>query len=196
MHGFMVLHARAGSLLYSHRFSPHYGLDACEQLARDEMRLSAMIFALHLNAASTEATRSGSGAAGLSAYRLGEVTLRFELLCSDQLVLVLFAHAAAGDDAAGFLAAEVARQFEACFGSQLADGATPRGALRRATFAPGLRAALEALPRWILQRMLAIELPPLASAAGDGARSLELRVCGVEALHRRPSTTCLRAWLG
>ena len=28
MHGFMVLHARAGSLLYSHRFSPHYGLDA------------------------------------------------------------------------------------------------------------------------------------------------------------------------
>ena len=39
VHGLLVLDLDTGSLLYSHRLSPRYGLGAaCEQLASDELR--------------------------------------------------------------------------------------------------------------------------------------------------------------
>ena len=48
LHGFLVLHAHTGSLLYSQRFTAGYGLaDRCPA-ACDEMRFSAMLFALSL----------------------------------------------------------------------------------------------------------------------------------------------------
>ena len=105
MHGLLVLHSRSGTLMYSQRFSPNFGLNSCE-IARDELRLGAMLFALHLTAAAV----SGAGescAAGLVAYNLDGVALRFCESATSELLLILFAPVALGTLAADFLASAV-----------------------------------------------------------------------------------------
>ena len=54
LHGVMLLHSRSGELLYSQRCTPKFGLQASEQLARDDLRLGAMLFALVIVAFQTE----------------------------------------------------------------------------------------------------------------------------------------------
>ena len=116
LHGLLVLNARSGNLVYSQRFSPAFGLSTFEQLG-DELRLGAMLFALHLNAAA--AAEAGAGA-GLTSYHLGGVAVRFCESATTELLLVLFVPVALGTAAAGFLASEVLRRFEACFAKPLA----------------------------------------------------------------------------
>ena len=92
-HGLFVLHAKSGALLFSQRFTPAYGLRSAEKLARDELRLSAMLFAIHINAA---ATSNEENAAGLTVYHIDGVALRFCESPANELLLVLFAPAALG----------------------------------------------------------------------------------------------------
>ena len=100
-----------------------------------------MLFALHLNAASVSSAsasvQDATQIAGLSAYRLGDVDVRFCESATSDLLLVLFAPMTLGAPAATFLAAEILRSFEHRFGEQLRQqqaqphgSATPGGSAR------------------------------------------------------------------
>ena len=182
LHGLLVLHSRSGQLLFSQRLSPAFGLRSCEQLATDELRLGAMVFALHLNAADI----SGTPGAGLKEYRLDGVSVRFCEAAASELLLVLFAPATLGSVATEFFAAELLRRFEACFADILAN--PPVRALKRSAFAPSLRDAVAALHYWCLDRAIEevgrlakqLQLPAPSSAASPADASaaqprLELR---------------------
>ena len=164
VHGMLVLHARSGNLLFSRRISPAFGLTTCEQLARDEMRLGAMLFAIHLNADATCATKDGSG---LSTYQLDNVAVQFCRSTVTDSLLVLMAPAALGASA-GFLAAEMLRRFEICFEDSLRRP-TQHGAFKRQAFAASFREAIVTFHGWCLERVLAdvgcrVPLPPAPAA--------------------------------
>lgn len=156
--------------------------------ARDELRLGAMLFALHLNAASVSSAsasvQDATQIAGLSAYRLGDVDVRFCESATSDLLLVLFAPMTLGAPAATFLAAEILRSFEHRFGEQLRQqqaqphgsatpGGSARASIKRSAFTDGLHAAVGALPAWILDRMLdqtaRLTLPSAAGTAAAAA---------------------------
>ena len=151
VHGLLVLDLDTGSLLYSHRLSPRYGLGAaCEQLASDELRLSAMLFALHLNAAALRPDSDGGAPSGatapLSQFHLGGAALHFCASAERRLLLVLFADAGLGAACASLLATQLLRRFEARFAARLGDGGadfrSPRLAFKRQHF------AADVLDRW------------------------------------------------
>lgn len=148
--GLLVMDSRAGTLIYSQRFSPAYGLTSCDQgaskslpvraahprlttppsalAARDEMRLSAMLFALHLNAAAIHSAAPASGpvgAAPLSLWVLGDMQLHFCVHPARQLLLVLVTEATLGCASAEFLASELLRRFVACFEAPLIAAGAP-----------------------------------------------------------------------
>ncbi|KAL1522149.1 hypothetical protein AB1Y20_021788 [Prymnesium parvum] len=152
LHGFLVVDSRSGVLLYAQRFSSAYGLASFGQLAHDEIRLSAMLFALHLHAASASDDRGG-----LTSFRLPDATLTFAALAAPPLLLLLSSHAAAAAAAAAHLAHQLLAAFAARHTPPL-----PRAALRHA-LAPSLHASLHALPSWALTHALthAPPLPPL-----------------------------------
>ena len=198
LNGLLILHSRSGNLIYSQRIAPAFGLTSCAQLARDELRLGAMLFAIHLNATATAAAGE-SGAAGLTAYQLDGVTVRFCVSTQHELLLVLFAPASLGGRASGFLASEVLRRFESCFAAPLKSQQPVRhGALKRSAFASSLRDAVASLHTWCLNRLLeevgesigVLPPPPSASTSESGfasyqaltaAPTVELR--GVASLH-------------
>ena len=189
LHGVLVLHARSGAIVFSQRATPAFGLSSCETLARDELRFGAMLFALHLNAAAACASET---AEGLTAYDLDGVSLRFCTSATSDLLLVLFAPAALGPQAAGFFAADLLRRFEeACIaaagGQKL--GAVRQGMLKRSAFAPILRDATGALHAWCLTQALEqasrLVLPssssPQPSASSKSGPRLDVR--NVASLH-------------
>ena len=95
------------------------------------MRLSAMLFALYLNAAAA-AAHHGAGPAGggvapspLSSWVLGDMELHFCLEPARQLLLVLVTEAALGRAPGAFLAAELLSRFVACFNAPLVAAGTP-----------------------------------------------------------------------
>lgn len=128
--------------------------------ARDEQRLGAMLFALHLNAAAA-ASAHGERSRGLTEYHLGGQSVRFCTSPNHPLLLVLFVATAASSCIGTFLASELLRQFESCFDAQLRSlttggaAALPSGTFHRKLFAAGLRAAVGALPNYIHDCMLA-----------------------------------------
>ena len=86
------------------------------------MRLSAMLFALHLNAAAIHSAAPASGpvgAAPLSLWVLGDMQLHFCVHPARQLLLVLVTEATLGCAPAEFLASELLRRFVACFEAPL-----------------------------------------------------------------------------
>jgi len=86
------------------------------------MRLSAMLFALHLNAAAIHSAAPASGpvgAAPLSLWVLGDMQLHFCAHPARQLLLVLVTEATLGCAPAEFLASELLRRFVACFEAPL-----------------------------------------------------------------------------
>jgi len=133
--------------------------------ARDEMRLSAMLFALYLNAAvadggDADEEEEATGAvrpSRLSWWRLGDAELHFCVQPARRLLLVLVTDAALGSAPGAFLAAELLRRFDDCFDAVLTAAGTPatapRSSLRRQSFAPSLLGALQALPPWMMDRM-------------------------------------------
>ena len=143
LHGFFVLHAKSGSIIYSQRVASAFGLTSCGDLAKDELRLAAMLFALHLNAAAA-ANEGESSSAGLTAYNLDGVNVRFCEHTDSQLLLVLFAPASLGAPAAGFLASELLQRF-ASWAEQLYAG--PRDALLRTIQRHGYRVRLDTARR-------------------------------------------------
>ena len=176
IHGALVMNAKTGTLQYSSRFTPLFGL-AGSDLGRDELRLGAMLYALHLNAAHCALGAPADG--GLRLYQIGGVAVHFH--SSDQLGLlfVLFAPSSAGQ-AGTFVASELARNLEsACCAAEPkpADATSApslRPVIKRSQFASALRTALRALPDWIIDQMM------LAAAACSGS---ELRLEGLAALH-------------
>lgn len=193
MHGFFVLHAKSGSTLYSQRFTNAFGLTSCETLAKDELRLAAMLFALHLNAAAAATNDADESSKGLTAYHLGGVNVRFCQHPRTELLLVLFAPESLGSPAAGFLASELLQRFEACFAEALAsDTRIRQGALKRSAFAASLREAIAALHAWCLGRALdearaCIALPALPAslfvAAAQGSTSPRLEFGNLASMH-------------
>lgn len=183
-HGFLVLHARSGTIVYSQRFSPAFGLTTCAGLASEELRLAAMLFALHLNAAACSASESTSG---LTSYTLGSVTVQFRESTNHPLLFVLFAPAALGSAAAARLAGEVLQRFETCFASALQDPQTRQGTLKRATFASHLRDAIAALHEWCLGQAMdeasRVAPPAASSAPSTSSSSARLEVCSLATLH-------------
>ena len=115
-----------------------------------------MLFALHLNAAAASTEIVPSDAAGLTSFSFGNVVVRFcESSAANELLLVLFAPAALGSEASGFLAAELLRNFEERFGVELnQQSQATRQPIKRQAFAAGLHAATSAMPGWILERLL------------------------------------------
>ena len=136
--------------------------------ARDELRLGAMLFALHLNAGAAAHAATSSGANGLACYQLGEVEVRFLESKVADVLLVLFVPVALGNAAGCFLAGKLLQSFELLIEKQqqqqqqhiIADGpaaATPRGGratTRRSEFASHVQAAVAALAGWILDQLL------------------------------------------
>ena len=137
--------------------------------ARDELRLGAMLFALHLNAGAAAHAATPSGATGLACYQLGEVEVRFLESKVADVLLVLFVPVALGNAAGCFLAGKLLQSFELLIEKQqqqqqqqhiIADGpaaATPRGGratTRRSEFASHVQAAVAALAGWILDQLL------------------------------------------
>ena len=131
------------------------------------MRLSAMLFALYLNAAvadgsdadDDEEASDGSTvrSSPLSWWRLGDAELHFCVQPARRLLLVIVTDAALGSAPGAFLAAELLRRFDDCFDAVLTAAGTPaaapRSSLRRQSFAPSLLGALQALPPWMMERM-------------------------------------------
>jgi len=154
LHGILVLDSRTGALLYSQRFTSAYGLSSCDQLARDEMRLSAMLFALHLNSEAVGSAETGSGS--LLQHRIGSTSLHFCLDGKRQVLLVIAVQASLGERCAGFLASQLLVCFCTCFGPQLDERSTngTRSLFKRHAFASGLLHVLTQLPSWILQTAL------------------------------------------
>ena len=94
------------------------------------MRLSAMLFALHLNAAAIHSAAPASGpvgAAPLSLWVLGDMQLHFCAHPARQLLLVLVTEATLGCAPAEFLASELLRRFVACFEAPLIAAGTGLG---------------------------------------------------------------------
>jgi len=176
IHGALVLNAKTGTLQYSTRLTPLFGL-AGSDLGRDELRLGAMLYALHLNAAHCALGAPADG--GLRLYQIGGVAVHFHSSDQLDLLFVLFAPSSAGQ-ASTFVASELARNVEsACCAAepQPADAMSapsPRPVIKRSQFASALRKALRALPDWIIDQMM------LADAAYSGT---ELRLEGLAALH-------------
>jgi len=182
VHGLLVLDLDTGSLLYSHRLSLRYGLGAaCEQLASDELRLSAMLFALHLNAAALRPESDGGAPSGatapLSQFHLGGAALHFCASAERRLLLVLFADAGLGAACASLLATQLLRRFEARFAARLGEGGadfrSPRLAFKRQHFAADVLETLRAAPPWALRALAAggrhDAACALPVAANDGA---------------------------
>ena len=124
-----------------------------------------MLFALRLNGANVSAgddptTNNGSG---LSVYEIGDVVVHFHEDAARQALLILFVHASVGRDAAGFLAAELVRHFDR--NSAVEPSKNP---YKRQLVAAALRAALCALPEWVLQQMVEASRPAV-TAGGVGS---------------------------
>ena len=165
LHGFMLLNQHTGALLFSRRYTDGFGLPSTMcAAASDDMRLSAMLFAVHLNAASVCTDEPAASAGGeahaatppLVHQLVGSVRLHFCVHAPHDLLLVLAAPAALGLPCADFLAAALMRNFAACFAAQLDAGgaghATPRSTFRKREFAPRALAACAELPPWALAR--------------------------------------------
>ena len=165
LHGFMLLNQHTGALLFSRRDTYGFGLPTKRcAAAADDMRLSAMLFAVHLNATSVCADEPAPSADGqahaatppLVHQLVGDVRLHFCVHAPRDLLLVLAAPAALGLACADFLASALTRHFAECFAAQLDAGgagqATPRSTFRKRAFAPRTLAACAELPPWALAR--------------------------------------------
>ena len=216
--GLLVMDSRAGTLIYSQRFSPAYGLASCDQgaclspgtpkhprsphlaacapAARDEMRLSAMLFALHLNAAAIHSAAPAGGPvapAPLSSWVMADMELHFCVHPARQLLLVLVTEATLGCAPGAFLASELLHRFVECFEAPLmaagTPAATPRSSLRRQKFAPSLLSALLSLPTWMMSRMASREpdgsapVSPHAVASTTAATDQPVVLLALVALH-------------
>ena len=142
------------------------------------MRLSAMLFALHLNAAAIHSAAPAGGPvtpAPLSLWVLGDMQLHFCVHPARQLLLVLVTEAVLGCASGAFLASELLHRFVACFEAPLiaagTPAATPRTSLRRQMFAPSLLSALLSLPAWMMSRMASREPDGSAPAPPHGVGS-------------------------
>ena len=160
-----------------------------------------MLFAIHLNAAAASAEVVPSDSAGLASYSLGNVVVRFcESSAANELLLVLFAPAALGNEASAFLAAELLRNFEERFGVELHQQShTTRQPIKRQAFAAGLHAATSAMPGFILERLLEqtrqLALPSSAPQAGASAtvHAPCIEISSLAALHSATICTTLAA---
>ena len=164
LHGALVLHAKSGAVLFAQRNEPAFGLTACEHVAKDEMRLGAMLFALHLNAAScgaesldnAETSQAETRSNGLDSYRIGDVILHFRSGLANPILLVLFTHESMCMTAAAYLSTEVMRHLENCASFDVTMHAgmapTPRHAKRQA-FTAALHDSLHTLRTWLFERL-------------------------------------------
>jgi len=149
--GLLALDSRTGALLFSQRFVPAYGLSGCEQIGTDDIRLSAMLFALYLHSSNVVQSDGGQG---LVQHTVGAATLRFCLNESLQLLLITSVDTALGAACVDVLSRALLAKFEACFATQLSDRLAlgKRSALKKSEFAAQLLDALMELPSYILAR--------------------------------------------
>eukprot|EP00966_Prymnesium_polylepis_P183557 4254049-Prymnesium_polylepis.1 len=142
----------------------------CQTAAKDEIRLGAMLYALHLHAASVVDSEGGA----LTHFRVGDAALHFCCDAARQLLFILSSPAPAGEEAPARLAAQLLERFAACHpGGPVA---MPRASLKQA-FAPALREAVDALPGWLLQQLVRSAAPAQGSTAGiDGAAAAAVEV--------------------
>jgi len=148
----LILHSRTGQVLHCSRGSLSFGLSSCD-LAQDEIRLGAMLYALHLNGGNVlaaEVTPGTSSSEGLRRYEIGNVVVHFHEDASRQALLLLFVHTSVGSAAIDFLLSELVRQFDQTVNGQVSD----RRPFNRHVVGTSLRAALHALPGWVFGRMV------------------------------------------
>ena len=160
---------------------------------RDELRLAAVLFALRLNAAGVAVTDPAPSSVhapaddGLRVYHLGRVATHFCESPDKKLLLILFAHVAAGLESSTRLAADLLDRFQQCFHEPLAQAAAAgtlpaRSALKRQAFAAELRGAVSALPGWIMARMLE-EADDVGGTTASSAALPRPRACDAAAVH-------------
>jgi hypothetical protein len=179
LHGYLVLDAHSGALLFSERFSTAFGLASCEQLGEprlphssqascicegiqlctppspvtghDDMRLGTMLFALHLNASSVH---EHSGGLAAMKHCIGNVVLCYLRSQSRALLLVASVEAGLASECADYLSAALLARFERRFSAQLdaRSDAGGRCTLRRRSFSSDLVHVVASLASWIVQR--------------------------------------------
>ena len=184
--GLLILNSKSGSLIYAQRFAAAFGLagSSVEQLARDELRLGAMLFALHLNAAAA-ATNAANGD-GLTLYHLGGLALRFCQSREEDLLLILLVPEACAAQTSNFLAEELLRRFTARFFNVKAQplALTSHTTIKRQAFAADTSEAMHELVAWTLGRMRdatnALAVP--TAAGGAPASNLKVAVQGLAAV--------------
>jgi hypothetical protein len=186
IHGALVLNAKTGALLHSQKWSASYGMASCAKLASEDLRLSAMLFALHLNASHAVMERGPSNLSraaatqALHAYHMGDVCIRFAESNESGLLLLLFLHEVV-DPAGEFLISQLLQHLDrdSVFGSLCEHREPappkPRSSVKRNSFSVALHATLEALPDWAFQQ----------SMAALGTLDAEYSVVSFAALHSK-----------
>ncbi|KOO26359.1 hypothetical protein Ctob_005777, partial [Chrysochromulina tobinii] len=165
-HGLIILHARTGQQIHCTRLSPAFGLTTCE-LARDDLRLGAMLYVLYLNGANVLAADFSSPAAtGLRLYAIGDVLVHFCEDAARHALLIMFVDAAVGEAGGAFLTSTFLRHIDRAVATR-ADAAaagvaetalrpqepSAKGAFKRQAVAAALGAALGALSEWSFTQM-------------------------------------------
>lgn len=190
LHGALVLNAKSGAVIFAQRNQPAFGLSACAHVAKDEMRLAAMLFALHLNAASCgaesldnvetshEDTIGAPTSNGLETYRIGDVMMHFRSGSTNPILLVLFTPASTCTSAAAYLCTELMHHLEDCtsFDASMHPAAAPSSRhTKRQAFTAALSDSLYKLRTWLLVR--------LHKAVQSAVRPNGLEIDGLGALY-------------